>query len=194
MGSKFLTIPYLTGVRDRLLQMASSRIHQAYFYPDHDALTERLMRIVREAFAENRMAMFFLTKEHKEHLEGAMRGAGMDVDEALRDARLKLLDARKLREHLFDGETINKERFDAAFEKLLREAVESGRPITVCGEVVSLLWQESAFEGALQLEKLWDEMLQKYNLHLYCIYATPANETQQARASSLRPYHRTSVA
>ena len=171
------------------LDMAGSRIHEAYFFQTDDALIQRLTRVVCESLTDNRFAMLFLTREHNEALVTALRACGIDVENAVRESRLRLLDARALRDRLLDGSVINQQRFDEAFDKLLSEGISSGKEITVCGEIVNLLWHEGHREAALQLEKLWDDVLRRHHLHIFCTYESPGAESDTTAFKAVSQYH-----
>ena len=174
--------------------MAGCRIHEAYFYHSNDALVQRLTRVVRESLNDNRFAMLFLTREHKDLLEMALRASGVDVDTAMRESRMRLLDARALCDRLLEGDRIDQQRFDAAFDKLLAEGVSSGKEITVCGEIVNLLWQEGRQEAALQLERLWDDVLRRHNLHIFCVYESPSAQTEKTAFKAVSQFHASQTA
>jgi len=42
--------------------------------------------------------------------------------------------------------------------------------ITVFGEMVAILWSEGNKVGALELERLWNDVLKDHAFHLHCAY------------------------
>ena len=44
------------------------------------------------------------------------------------------------------------------------------RGLTAFGEMVAVLWEKGNYSGALQLEALWNELLNERAFHLHCAY------------------------
>ncbi len=156
--------------------MGTSRIHSAYFYENEHALVTRLCRLVTSSLGEGRTTMLFLTREHKDQLESALRAEGLDLAAVLAKGQLKLLDAERLLQSLVADNDISEERFHTAFDNLLAEGAGSHRDLTVCGELVNLLWHSGRPHLAVKLEELWDAVLERHHLHLYCAYASATGE------------------
>jgi hypothetical protein len=55
------------------------------------------------------------------------------------------------------------------FDKLLRK--RSYLIVRGYGEMVDLLWKEGNTDGAIALEKLWNELAHQYSFSLLCAYA-----------------------
>jgi hypothetical protein len=58
---------------------------------------------------------------------------------------------------------------------VIRRAGKSGqRPVRVCGEMVSLLWQAEEFGAAMDVEALWNELARQHRIGLLCAYLSSA--------------------
>ncbi len=53
---------------------------------------------------------------------------------------------------------------------VIRDAVGTGRPVRVCGEMVALLWDAGDVLAAIDLETLWNELAGELPFALYCAY------------------------
>ncbi len=61
-------------------------------------------------------------------------------------------------------------KFLKTIKGLVDEADSKGKPVRAYGDMVALLWEEGNHDGAMALEKLWNEATQKYNFSRYCAY------------------------
>ena len=48
--------------------------------------------------------------------------------------------------------------------------VRGNAGLTVFGEMVAVLWEQGKKEAALELERLWNEILNGHPFHLHCAY------------------------
>ena len=53
---------------------------------------------------------------------------------------------------------------------LLRQAAQSGQPVLVFGEMVSLLWDAALVNAAIEVEVMWNELGGQYPFSLLCAY------------------------
>ena len=53
---------------------------------------------------------------------------------------------------------------------MLRQAARAGRPVRVFGEMVSLLWDASLSDAAIEVEAMWNELGAQYPFSLLCAY------------------------
>ena len=58
---------------------------------------------------------------------------------------------------------------------MLRQAAKAGRPVRVFGEMVSLQWDASLIDAAIEVGAMWNELGAQYPFSLLCAYpAQPA--------------------
>jgi signal transduction histidine kinase/ActR/RegA family two-component response regulator len=100
-----------------------------------------------------------------------LKAKGIDVDDARRDGRLTLLDARDSLSAIMDGTTPNARQFTVhiaeVFDRIQRD---TGHPMRIYGEMVDLLWKDGNPAGAIQLEQLWNELATSGAFTVLCTY------------------------
>jgi anti-sigma regulatory factor (Ser/Thr protein kinase) len=57
---------------------------------------------------------------------------------------------------------------------VLDQAAEAGQSVSAYGEMVDLLWQVGDVTGAIQLETLWNELIEELEFSLLCAYHSEA--------------------
>ena len=80
-----------------------------------------------------------------------------------------LLDARETLELFMVDGSPDPFRFHTQVARLVTEA---GRPVRAFGEMVALLWDDGNVAGAIELEGLWNDLLQHQRFTLLCGYPT----------------------
>jgi len=102
-----------------------------------------------------------------------LRRRGCDVDLALTENRLVLLDAHETLNRISRDGQIDPERFEQVVGATVRRALETakGREVRAYGEMVGLLWKSSQFPAAIRLEQLWNQLQSEVRFSLFCSYA-----------------------
>jgi len=67
---------------------------------------------------------------------------------------------------------------------LIRQANQSGQPVHVFGEMVSVLWDSGLVDAAIELEAMWNELGSHYPFTLLCGY--PADSVAGERHHDAR--------
>jgi len=81
-------------------------------------------------------------------------------------------DAATLLRQVMDGNRPDPARFDATVGQLVRRSAQRG-PIHGYGEMVALLCQAGNYQGAVDLERLWNRLLEREGGDLLCAYPRP---------------------
>lgn len=152
--------------------MSFPAVHSVQFYEDDEALIRRLQSIVKTSLDSGSSALIVATQEHRHQLVSALRESG--VNPVKSGQRLQMLDARETLDKFMVHGRPNRQRFMASVGKLLSRATEAAvnqhRGLMVFGEMVAVLWSDSNRLGALELERLWNELLHEGTFHLHCAY------------------------
>lgn len=152
--------------------MSPPPVHSVHFYDHDDSLIARLKSIVANALHAGDSVLIVATEEHRLELARALRLAGVAL-EALGN-RFQRFDARDMLAKFMVHGRPNRARFAASVGKLIGEArkaaVNEHRGLMVFGEMVAVLWRDGNKAGALELERLWNELLHDRTFHLHCAY------------------------
>lgn len=115
-------------------------------------------------------AIVIATAAHLAVFDAALADAGIDPRGARSSGLLTTLDAAEtLSTFSVDG-SIDAAAFDAAIGELVRLARRrGGRPVAY-GEMVAVLWDSGDVVAALELEELWNDLLEAEDFSLLCGY------------------------
>lgn len=154
---------------------ASPRVHSVHFYDHDDALILRLGSIVTSALDAGNSILIVATEEHRRRLTSVLEEWGGDLSGLIQDGRLNLHDAREMLAKFMVKGLPDRKLFLATVGALVWTAKEAAwnadRGLTVFGELVALLWDEGNTRGALELEALWNDLLNDRAFHLHCAYS-----------------------
>ena len=135
-----------------------------------DAIAAYLLGAIRRGGA----GVAVVTPAHARQLDQRIADAGLDPVVARAGGGYVVVDARAA-----IGQVLRRGWPDAAafwrtISPVIVRAGNSGqRPVRVCGEMVSLLWQADEFGAAMEAEALWNELARQYRVGLLCAYLGP---------------------
>jgi hypothetical protein len=148
--------------------------HTVHFYRDGADLAETVGGYLAGALREDARAIVIATEAHLRAFERELDRAGIDVGDAVQNGDLVRLDARRtLAELTLDG-SISAGAFQRVVGTVVRDAVRGGRTVRAYGEVVDLLWRGGDVHGAIELERLWNELIAELRFSLLCAYHSEA--------------------
>jgi hypothetical protein len=154
--------------------MSSSTVHSVYFYDADSALIARLCGIVASGLRQGNAALIVATHQHREELLDALKKDGIDADTHIQEKRLTMCDADQTLARFMSGGRPNATLFQSSVGELLREARQAAsqkeQDLVVFGEMVALLWERGNKSGAMELERLWNNLLSQRAFHLHCAY------------------------
>jgi anti-sigma regulatory factor (Ser/Thr protein kinase) len=144
--------------------------HLVQFYDDETALVSVVSEYLARALTEGATAVVFADEPHCDLFCGALRATGLDVDTAAAETQLSIFHASATVERLLVDGAPDPLRFDAAVGSRVRAAAAQGRPVVAYGEMVAYLWENGNVIGAIELEKLWNELAETVPFSLLCAY------------------------
>jgi hypothetical protein len=149
-------------------------VHSVHFYDEPAALINRLCGIISSGLKIGSSVLMVVTPEHRTELVKAVDDAGIEIREAARDGRFIMCDAQETLNSFMVGGKPDANMFSASVGRIIFEAKRAarskGQGLTVFGEMVALLWDEGNRNGALELEGLWNELINQRAFHLHCAY------------------------
>src|SRR5579863_7294287 len=147
--------------------------HVVIFYRAVEDLALDVIGYLAAALVEGDTAVVVARARHTAAFMEGLRRVGIDVEAPEVANRLLVLDAPEtLAKFVVDG-LPDPAAFEAAVGSVVRHAVSIGRPVRVYGEMVDLLWDQGHVMGALELEKLWNDLAEDVPFSLFCAYSGP---------------------
>ena len=158
--------------RPYVAAMAPGWAHTVQFYGEDSSLLDELSRFFGGELAGGGAALVIATKAHREGLAERLQSRGFDLPAAVEQGRYIALDAvETLSKFMRDGWP-DADLFTGVIGSVLEQAVTGkSRRVAAFGEMVALLWTMGDAEAALQLEHLWNNLAQTYDLSLRCGYS-----------------------
>src|SRR5436309_464334 len=154
------------------LPIAPPQRHTVQFYEDEASLTQTVATFVGAGLGAGDSVIIIATGEHRAAFCARLRAQSIDVEHAVADGQLTLLDAREsLAKFMIDDEP-DWDRFRSVIGGLLDTVVHNRRRqrVLAYGEMVDLLWRDGNRAAAIRLEELWNDLARIYSFELLCAY------------------------
>jgi len=140
--------------------------HAVHFYEDETELGAIVGSYLRAALAAGGAVVVIATAAHRQAFEAELEAAGIDVT----DEAVVLLDAAATMTRFMPGGRIDRGEFQRVIGGVVRRVAAAGRPLSAYGEMVALLWDAGDVMGAIELEELWNELMDELEFSLLCAY------------------------
>jgi DNA-binding NarL/FixJ family response regulator len=181
-NEKFESLP----MPDLPCQAEMNRRHEVQFYSNDSLLLGRLTHFVGAALMTGNAAIVIATKRHRDELSRELKGQGVDFDAVIQRGAFVSLDAAEVLSTLMVNRRPDPTRFLETFGKLIAsvsKAATAEHPrVAVFGEGVALLWAEGNAEGAIQLEKLGNDVAKIHKVDILCAYPFTLHIQEDAHA------------
>ena len=150
---------------------ASLGRHFVQFYKRDAPLLDEVADFIESGLRSGDAGIVIATAAHREALALRLRLAfGDNLSEACPGEYIALDAAETLDGFMVEGWP-DAQRFRNTVGALVESASARGaRSVCAFGEMVALLCEQNRHEAAVQLEKLWDELLRHQPVSLFCAY------------------------
>jgi hypothetical protein len=150
--------------------VTSAREHVVQFYDEESELGQAVGAYLAQAVGAGERSIVIATPGHRAAFEAELAGAGVSVDDVSRDGTIVWLDAAATVARCMSDGRVDADAFQAAVGGIVRETAKARRPIRAYGEMVALLWDAGDVLGAIELEKLWNQLAREQEFSLWCAY------------------------
>ena len=144
--------------------------HYVQFYENDKHLIQAVGTYVAQGFVEGHSAVVILTAKHRAVLEKKLRGGGVEPREYHESGLYFAYDAHEMLSCFMVDDAPNARRFRATIEPIIEVASQQGSAVRAFGEMVAILWAEGNKNGAIELEMLWNDLMEKNSFALLCAY------------------------
>lgn len=144
--------------------------HTVQFYSSKQALLTPLQTYIGAGLLNGDTCIIIAKKIHVEELENRLTANGLDVSRMQKRGQYIALDATQtLEQFMIDG-LPDSRLFNDVIGGALAAAARNGNSVRAYGEMVALLWEDGNKEAVMMLENLWNKIMQKHHIALYCAY------------------------
>jgi signal transduction histidine kinase len=167
--------------------------HAVQFYEDDAFLISSVGNYLAEGLAIGQPVIAVLTAAHREGISQHLASRGLDLRRAAMRGQLSLVDANDLLATFMEGAHVNAERCRASVSALLRSHSQTipRSTIRVFGEMVDVLSRSGNIDGAIDLERQWNELARLHHFSLLCGYSmrTFGHDSHTAKVVSICELH-----
>jgi len=178
--------PTSSSIPDLPRKTETARCHEAHFYSNDALLLARVAYFIGAALTTGNAAIVFATRGHRAELNRELKVQGVDVDAATERGAFVSLDASETLSTFMVNDWPDVARFFEGFGRLISsvsKAAKAEHPrVAVFGEGVALLWAEGNPEGAIQLEKLGNDLAKIHKVDILCAYPFTLHIQEDGRA------------
>ena len=154
------------------------RSHRVGFYSADAKLLDDLTEFVGTALEGGSATIVIATESHQSSLLLAMQARGLDMGAAIEQGRYVTLDAIEALSTFMLNGMPDSSLFLKILGSLIATATANGQQgrVAIFGECVHLLWAQGNAEAAIQVEKLGNQLAQKYSVDILCAYSLDSVE------------------
>jgi hypothetical protein len=161
--------------------------HDVQFYWSEEHLAKTVTEFLADGVRAGQPIVVIATERHRQAFEKGLIAKRLDPEKILSGRHALWLDARETLASFMVGGRPDRELFFATVGNVFERVLNRRYHLIVrgYGEMVDLLWKDANTEGAILLEKLWNELAGKYPYSLLCGYAVD-NFLHEAGAEDFR--------
>ncbi len=153
-----------------------------------DSLTSRAAGIsgyLRQGLEQGNSVLVIATPAHWRATAKLLERDGVQVDQAITDGRLTVLDAAETLARFMRGNAPDPAKLEEVMGSLVAQLAERPGRLHIYGEMVDVLAEAGNYRGAHRLEELWNGIASRTPFNLFCGY-TSAHFGDHRAASALR--------
>ena len=147
--------------------------HDVHFYDQDFSLVQHVVEFLTTGVKSGQPIVVIATPFHRRAFAAGLRTQGIEIEDLVEGRDRVWLDAAETLSAFMEGDRPNAELFEATVGSVLARLTSgrSGAMIRAYGEMVDLLWRRGQAGAALELERLWNGLLERYDFQLLCAYA-----------------------
>jgi CheY-like chemotaxis protein len=148
--------------------------HEVGFYSDDRKFFDDLTQFIGAALRGGNAAIVVAIESHRDSLLPRLQAYGLDVGAAIEQGRYIALDAADALPTFMLNGMPDPVRFMKVLGDLVATAAKAGKGentrVAIFGEMCHLLWAQGNAEAAIQVEKLGNLLVKRYDVDILCGY------------------------
>jgi hypothetical protein len=157
----------------RRLRRPATNDHILQLFDTPDSLGNVVSAFLNEGWEAGEHLLVVAKPRHWSRIADRLNRRGCSEADAIEQGRLTVLDVQPALAAILRGQVIDPHQFrstiGALVGRLTHKSTRAG--LRVYGEIVEVLAEEGNFEGARQLETLWNELREQHDFALLCGYS-----------------------
>ncbi|MDB5043650.1 MAG: putative two-component sensor histidine kinase protein [Candidatus Eremiobacteraeota bacterium] len=143
-----------------------------FYQGDEQALATNVARFFHNGMMLGQGVAAIATAGRRAAIVRELAALNVDVDAAMQSGSVLLLDAEETLGRLMLDDLPDPQRFEWVIGTVLRglRNVTGSRDVRAYGEMVGILWEAGRSADALRLEELWNGLIEREELELFCGY------------------------
>lgn len=144
-------------------------VHRVQFYNRDEYLLSSVVEHLASTLLSGGVGLAFVTEPHREQICQRLHVSGVPAEVV--GNRCILVDAAYGLSCFMRAGFPDRRLFTSTLGELLRpHSAAAAQGVAAFGEMVALLWAESKYEAAIQLEQLWTDFTNQHAVQLLCAY------------------------
>jgi hypothetical protein len=144
--------------------------HLVRFYSGPQRLAESLSSIFADSLMKGETVVVVAAPDHRDALDSALSDAGVNLAAEYRAGRYLPVDAEQTLARFMTPMGPDPDLFRSAVGSTIEKARRRTGSVSAYGEMVGVLAERGDLTAALELETLWNEVLQLHPFRLLCGY------------------------
>ena len=173
-GSLRLNEPPLIVARDTDFssQASASPHHKVHFYPDDSSFVTGISAFIQRSLKAGKVVLAVTNESRRNAIIPAVEAGGIDTGSSIAAGRLILQDSPAFLKEIMTDDRIDSELLLRLSSELIETMIRAnpGSRICACGDCASPLLEQGNVEGAMQIERVWNELSTRYDMELFCGY------------------------
>jgi DNA-binding NarL/FixJ family response regulator len=161
----------------------TTRSHVVQFHPDDASLLDCFTRFIETKLRAENAVIVVATESHRTSLLQKLQARGVDCAAAIEQGHYIPMDVAETLSTFMVNGLPDPVRFSKVTGDLIEAAAKAGKTerlrIAACGECAPTLWAQGKADAAIQLEHLWDEIAEKYDVEVLCGYVLKSFQREQ---------------
>jgi DNA-binding NarL/FixJ family response regulator len=146
--------------------------HAVQFYDDDRSLVDGFVRFIEPALRAGDGAIVVAASSRREAITQRLHDHGFDTSTAIYEGRYLSIDVNDMLSAFMVDDVVDSVRFHRVAGDLLMSAVRTiatKQPrVAACGECASILWAQGNPDAAIEVERLCNQLVERYNVDILC--------------------------
>jgi len=160
-----------------------TRSHEVQFYSDDASFLVHFTCFIEAALKAGNAVIVVATELHRNSLFERLQAQGLNIGAAIEQGSYIPLDVADTLSTFMVNDLPDAVRFLKVAGDLVvaaAKAAKGRRPRgAACGECAPTLWAQGKADAAIQLEHLWDEIAERYDVDILCGYVLNSFQREQ---------------